>query len=79
MLGRLGMTVEECLKAYETLTDGIFGHARRWHVRSLLWMPRDKYNYKLLEKAIKQIVKEFDCSRDSEARFPQSCADMCRT
>ena len=35
MLGRLSMTVDECIQAYENLADKVFGHPRRCHIRSV--------------------------------------------
>lgn len=39
MLGRLSMTVDECIQAYENLADRVFGHPRHFHIRkvSTLW------------------------------------------
>lgn len=76
MLGRLHMTVDECLEAYEDLAGKVFGHPRRLHVRNSLW-PKDKYNGKVLESVIEDIVKQREGSRS--ATFPQSNEDMCRT
>ncbi len=76
MLGRLSMTVDECLETYEALAGRVFGHPRRFHLRKCLW-PKDKYNYKKLEQVIKDIVRERDSS--ANANFPQQNEDMCRT
>lgn len=73
------MTVEDCVTAYETLADGVFGHPRYLHIKKPPWIPRDKYDHKTLEKAIKEIVGGNDHLGDREARFPQPCPDMCRT
>ena len=79
MLGRLQMTVDECLEAYENLADDVFGHPRRLHIRKPPWIPRNKYNHRRLEEAIKDIVKERSRSRHSSTEFRQPNEDMCRT
>lgn len=76
MLGRLSMTVDECLKAYKSLAGRVFGHPRLLHMRNSLW-PKDKYNGKILESVIEDIVKQREGS--SSAAFPQRNEDMCRT
>ena len=53
MLGRLHMTVEECLEVYENLADHVFGHPRHLHIRRPPWIPRDKYDHSRLEEVIK--------------------------
>ncbi|KAI9795901.1 MAG: hypothetical protein M1833_006628 [Piccolia ochrophora] len=55
MLGRLRMTVDECLEAYRHLDDDIFARPRR---RSLLWF-RPKYDPHALQKSIGHIVREY--------------------
>ena len=57
MLGRLRMTVPDCIEEFKRLNAKIY-RLRRWiHVQSppLFW-PRDKYNHKILEEAIKDLV-----------------------
>lgn len=79
MLGRLLMTVDECLRAYENLADSIFGHPRHVHMRNTLIVRRPKYRHKNLERAIKEIIGENHPSRDCDAVFSQGFSDMCRT
>ena len=79
MLGRLLMTVDECIAAYETLADGVFGHPRRFHIRRPPWIPRNKYNHRDLENIIKGIVEKNDHSGNPSALFRQPLPEMCRT
>lgn len=79
MLGRLRMTVDECLEAYENLADQVFGHPRHFHIRKPPWYPRDKYDHRRLEKVIKDIVKERSPSDHNSTEFRQPNEDMCRT
>ena len=78
MLGRLGMTVDECLDKYENLAHRVFKHPRTIHIRRLLW-PRSKYDATLLEGIIKGIVSEYEPSGLTESNYPQKYAHMCRT
>ena len=79
MLGRLSMGVEECIEAYEQLADQVFGHPRRFHIRKPPWVPRDKYNHKLLEAVIKEIVQRRSPSGLTNTPFLQPNEEMCRT
>ncbi|MCJ1456642.1 hypothetical protein MMC28_007004 [Mycoblastus sanguinarius] len=58
MLGRLRMSIDECISEYETLGAKVFGHSRLLHLRSPLFWPRDKYNHLNLEKVVKELVLE---------------------
>ena len=61
MLGRLDMSVEDCLRAYKRLGHEIFGKPRIRHVGQkipFLWHPRSKYNHKKFEELIKSFVNE---------------------
>ena len=77
MLGRLSMTVDECIKAYEDLADRVFGHPRQFHIRKPPFVPRDKYDHRLLEGIIKEIVKRRTGSVTTW--FQQPNEDMCKT
>ena len=76
MLGRLSMTVEECLEAYETLSVKAFGKPRRFHFKNC-WIPRNKYDHGPLEDAIREVV-ELRCGQ-ANAILNQPKKDMCRT
>lgn len=57
MLGRLRMNVDDCISEYEILGAKVFGHSRKWHLRSPLFWPRDKYNFKTLENVVRDVVR----------------------
>ncbi|RDW86016.1 hypothetical protein BP5796_04341 [Coleophoma crateriformis] len=57
MLGRLHLTVEECIHEYDTFAHKIFARPRRGHVRSLLWLPRSKFDCRELKKFIQDVIK----------------------
>lgn len=73
------MTVDECLEAYENLADSVFGRSRHFHIRRPPWVPRDKYDHRLLEDVIKGIVRQKNPSSSADMSFPQYNSDMCRT
>ena len=50
------MNIDDCISEYEKLGAEVFGHSRWFHIRSLLWWPRDKYNHRVLENVIKDVV-----------------------
>lgn len=56
MLGRLRMSIDDCIAEYETLGPKVFAHPRWFHVKSLLFWPRDKYDHRSLEKAIREVI-----------------------
>jgi hypothetical protein len=62
MLGRLEMTVEECIQRFSAYANTIFSHPRLGS--RLLWA--SKYSKKRLIEATRLIVGEFDPTADSE-------------
>ena len=73
------MTVDECIEAYENLADRVFGHPRHFHIRKPPWIPRDKYDHRLLEGVIKDIVQQRSPRNSFSTPFQQRNEDMCRT
>lgn len=73
MLGRLSMTVEECLKAFEVFAAKAFEHPRK-----LFWViGKYKYDHKPLEDAIKDLIRQRTGQADTT--FEQTMQKMCRT
>lgn len=56
MLGRLRMSIDDCIAEYETLGPKVFAQSRWFHLRTPLFWPRDKYDHRSLEKAIREVV-----------------------
>ena len=54
MLGRLGMTVDECIDAYISLSDKIFQKQR--HRVTMKGQVQGRFDSDVLERAIKEIV-----------------------
>ena len=80
MLGRLSMTVDECLEGYGIPSERIFGHARWFHCRSISFFnPGDKYDPKNLEKVICGVIRQRDPDERSSTELKQLNEDMCRT
>ena len=67
MLGRLRMNIDDCIREYETLGATVFGHSRYCHLRSPLFIPRDKYSEKILEQTIIDVVNKY---ASSASKFP---------
>ncbi|KAI0550528.1 acyl transferase/acyl hydrolase/lysophospholipase [Xylaria curta] len=55
MLGRLGMTVDECIRAYENVGRAAFTPKRRL---PLIAPPKGAFSAKALEAAVKKVVKD---------------------
>ena len=58
MLGRLRMNIDDCIEDYETLGEKVFGRSRLFHLRSPLFWIRDKYNHKVLEDVVRDVVRK---------------------
>ena len=56
MLGRLRMNIDDCIADYEKLGEKVFAHSRWCHLRSPLWLPREKYNHKVLQEVVEEVV-----------------------
>ena len=74
MLGRLHMTVDECLTAYVALSRYIF-EEQRWPF-DWQFNVRPRYNSKKLEDAIKHIV--FHKTGDQDAVMMESTDPWCK-
>lgn len=50
------MSIDDCIRDYEYFGQNVFGHSRWFHIRSPLFWPRDKYDQKVLEAAVQEVV-----------------------
>lgn len=64
MLGRLGMTVDECIQAYRQVAQQAFTPKR---IAIFPARPKGAFSAQALEDAIKQIVREY-CTEEECAR-----------
>lgn len=63
MLGRLGMSVEECIDSYVKLSEEVFVKKTRWFTDSHGNI-QERYNSQKLEDAIRGVVKQY-CSAEN--------------
>ena len=66
MLGRLRMSTDEALATYVAFGNAVFGKARWWHERSLLWLPRAKYPSRKIRQAILTVISSRLKQQDPE-------------
>jgi hypothetical protein len=77
MLGRLRMTIDQCLAAYKELSEGIFG-------AGMLEKTKDasgtgaRYNADKLVAAIKKYVELYSESKDPETLMLDPREDSCK-
>ena len=50
------MNIDDCIGEYETLGEKIFARPRWFHMRSPLFCIRSKYNAKVLETVLEDVV-----------------------
>ncbi|KAF2968835.1 hypothetical protein GQX73_g4720 [Xylaria multiplex] len=76
MLGRLGMTVDECIRAYDTVAQTAFTPKRTSFIPG---PPKGAYSAQALEGAIKQTVKKFCVESPciEQRRQGQSTVESC--
>lgn len=59
MLGRLRMTTDDCIEAYEVFGEKIFGQGRIFSQRGPFWVWwRAKYDATRLQEAVEEIVSK---------------------
>ncbi|KAI4129438.1 MAG: hypothetical protein LQ338_002219 [Usnochroma carphineum] len=75
MLSRLRMTVDDCIKEYETLGQKIFGNPRPLAFGAILW---HKFDYRVLEDVIRKVTERHSEKNELYEDFP-SDEDFCRT
>ncbi|KAJ5588159.1 hypothetical protein N7537_010837 [Penicillium hordei] len=64
MLGRLGMTVDECIEVYLAMMDKIFvkKHSR---ISFRTWQMQERFDHEILEKAVKQLLVDRGLKEDA--------------
>jgi hypothetical protein len=80
MLGRLRMTIDECIEEFVKVGNNVFGKPRWFSVRVPLFFPRDRFDSGKLENVMKDLVKR----RSKElpgwrADLFASPSEMCKT
>lgn len=81
MLGRLRMSVEDCISEYATLSESIFGHPRRASFRGPIPWPRDKYDGNTIRQAVVDVIdrRMSPAERKAGAGNFNSPPGQCRT
>jgi patatin-like phospholipase/acyl hydrolase len=74
MLGRLRMTVDECIDAYVSLSDNIF--EKKCHRVKINGQLQGRFDTAALERAIKKILR--DCGLAEDALFRDSPDAACK-
>jgi hypothetical protein len=57
MLGRLGMSIDECIKAYTDLSEDVF-HKKRRIPTGIKGDLKERYDSEALELAVKRLLKD---------------------
>ena len=73
MLGRLNMSVDECIKVYEELMGSIFGLKARWLPISASANIKAQYDSKGVKTAIEKVLREHDLPEDSLFNDGKEC------
>jgi hypothetical protein len=81
MLGRLRMSVDDCMLEYEKLSDDIFGHPRWASVKGPIPWLRDKYNGETIQKAVEDVISRRMAPEERKAGAGSfnSPPGLCRT
>jgi hypothetical protein len=58
MLGRLKLTVDQCIDEYKELGEAIFAHPRKAHVQNKLWLC-SKFDWRNVESVMNQVVDRY--------------------
>ena len=74
MLSRFRMSVDDCIKEYETLGAKVFGKPRPLAKGAILW---HKFDYRSLEAAIKDVTQRYSELGDFGGRYPMN-EDVCK-
>ena len=82
MIGRLHMTIDECIESFKSYGDDVFPHARSIPILQFLFLDRPKYGEKPISKAIKKVVERYRPESEKHMWKQHTFAasrDQCRT
>jgi hypothetical protein len=69
MLGRLEMSIDECIKAYTDLSEDVFHKKRRIPI-NIKGVLKERYDSKVLELAVKKILRDRKLDEDALLKNP---------
>jgi hypothetical protein len=69
MLGRLEMSIDECIKAYTDLSEDVFHKKRRIPI-NIKGVLKERYDSKVLELAVKTILRDRKLDEDALLKNP---------
>jgi hypothetical protein len=74
------MSIDDCIDEYAQMGDRIFGKPRLFSMRGPIPWAQEKYDYRKLEAAIKDVISRRDRKPDqfSDSMYP-SIPERCRT
>ena len=83
MLGRLQMTVNECITSFIEFGNGTFAHPRLLHNYTFLLLGRSKYGEGTIHKTIQRVVDNFVPGDEKASKGQQhtfaALDDKCKT
>ena len=77
MLGTLGMDVDECIEAYDTLFEQVFGKKKSFLPTNWRLDVKSAFSSKALRSAVTEIVTR--SGRKSDAKFNEGIDYKCKT
>jgi hypothetical protein len=69
MLGRLEMSIDECIKAYTDLSEDVFHKKRRIPI-NIKGVLKERYDSKVLELAVKKILRDRNLDENALLKNP---------
>ncbi|KAJ5585584.1 uncharacterized protein N7459_005384 [Penicillium hispanicum] len=76
MLGRMQLSVDECIEAYSTLAPTIFTHVRH-RIKLATGETQGRFDHEAMEQGIKDVLVQY--RMDPESLFKSPAAEDCKT
>ena len=72
------MSVDECFDEFQNLLRNVWGQPRFFNLRAGKFWPRDKYDYRILMRKVKNLVRRRSGNGNEDETFRQQNEDTCR-
>ena len=72
------MSVDECFDEFQSLLRNVWGQPRIFNLRARTFWPRDKYDYRILIRELKDLVQRKSPNGNQDETFRQHNEDWCR-